>query len=207
MFNTKEKRERSVGTRLFLKAFRSASPKAAMVRRPQRPGIHGKDRRRQPSEYSQQLVEKQKIKYSYGLREAQLRRLFAASSKSVSSTGIMLMNLLERRLDNVVFRLGLAPSRSIARQVIGHGHIQVNGKRVDIPSFSVRPNDVIKIKENAKSFATFTGLGERLKKFNPPTWLSINPETLEGKMVAMPKDVEFPFDISLVVDYYSRIVK
>src|SRR6185436_20123316 len=125
MFDTSSKKERALGVPLQLKPFRSASPKSAILRRPNRPGQHGGGRRRPPSEFAQQLNEKQKFKYTYGLREAQIRRIFQKASKAASSTGPMFMSLLERRLDNVVFRLGIAPSRSVARQFISHGHIQV----------------------------------------------------------------------------------
>jgi small subunit ribosomal protein S4 len=207
MFDTRERKERALGTRLFLKAFRSASPKSAMVRRPARPGEHGKDRRRAPSEYGKQLSEKQKFKAAYGLREAQMRKVFKTASKSVSTTGPMIMSLLERRLDNVVYRLGLAPSRSVGRQLIGHGHMTVNGRRVTIPSIQVRPKDVIAIRIQSKDHPAFRTLGETLKKHQAPTWLSVDPDKWEGKVTSMPKDLEIPFDIALVVDYYSKIVK
>ena len=207
MFDTRERKERSLGTRLFLKAFRSSSPKAAMVRRPARPGLHGKDRRRAPSEYSRQLSEKQKFKFAYGLREAAMRKLFKAASKSVTTTGPMIMSLLERRLDNVVYRLGLAPSRSMARQLIGHGHIMLNNRRVTIPSIQARPKDVITVRAQSKDHPVFKNLNESLKKYQTQTWLTIDPEKWEGQVTTLPKDLEMPFDISLVVDYYSRIVK
>ena len=207
MFDTREKKERSVGTRLFLKPFRSQSPKAAMVRRPQRPGMHGKAHRRAPSEFSQQLSEKQKIKYTYGLREAQLRNTFKKAMKSPATTGPLFMSLLERRLDSALFRLGFAPSRSVARQLIGHGHIQVNGKRVKAPSFQVRPKDVISIRPASKAHPLFKDLSERLAKVETPSWLQLDAPQAEGKVTALPRDFEMPFDIGLVVDYYSKIVK
>ena len=207
MFNTKEKRERSLGVRLFLKAFRSNSPKSAMVRRPHRPGLHGKDRRRQPSEFGKQLAEKQKFKFSYGLREAQMRRVFQAAAKSAKTTGPMIVSLLERRFDNVVYRLGFAPSRSVGRFLISHGHMFINGKRVDIPSRAVKTGDVITIRPQSATNPSFKDLGESLKKHTTPTWMTMNPETREGKITALPKDFDIPFDISLVVDYYSKIVK
>lgn len=207
MFNTREKKERSLGTRLFLKATRSASPKAAMVRRPSRPGEHGKDRRRAPSEFGKQLAEKQKFKATYGLREAAIRKVFMKASKSSATTGPLFMSLLERRLDNVVYRLGFAPSRSVARQLIGHGHMMLNGRRVTIPSILVKQGDVVTIRPQSKEHAAFRTLGETLSKNQTPTWLSVDGEKREGKVSSMPKDLEIPFDIALVVDYYSKIVK
>lgn len=207
MFDTRSKKERSLGTPLSLKPFRSAGPKSAIVRRPQKPGQHGGARRRAPSEFGEQLKEKQKFKYTYGLREAQLRNTFKKASKSPSTTGPLFVSLLERRLDNVVYRLGLAPSRSVARQLVGHGHIQVNSKRVSAPSYQVRPNDMIRIRPESKDHPAFKELSETLKKHETPSWLSIDPVSFEAKVVSVPKDVESPFDISLVVDYYSKTVK
>lgn len=207
MFNTREKKERSLGTRLFLKATRSASPKSAMVRRPHRPGEHGKDRRRAPSEFGKQLAEKQKFKAAYGLRESAIRQVFMKASKSAATTGPLFLSLLERRLDNVVYRLGFAPSRSVARQIIGHGHMLLNGRRVTIPSILVRQGDVITIRPQSRDNASFRTLKETLPKYQTPTWLTINAEKEEGKVSSMPKDLEMPFDVALVVDYYSKIVK
>lgn len=207
MFDTSSKKERALGVPLQLKPFRSASPKSAILRRPNRPGQHGAGRRRPPSEFSQQLAEKQKFKYTYGLREAQLRGIFQKASKSAASTGPAFMNLLERRLDNVVFRLGIAPSRSVARQVISHGHIQVNGKRVKSSSYQVKAGNVIRIRPESKDQQLFRELPEKLKTYNAPNWLTVDPGSLEGTVKTLPKDLEFPFDISLVVDYYSKLVK
>lgn len=207
MFDTREKKERSLGTRLFLKAFRSSSPKSAMVRRPHRPGLHGKDHRRAPSEFARQLREKQKFKYTYGLREAQMRLVFRKASKSPKVTGPTIVALLERRLDNVVYRLGIAPSRSIARQLVGHGHIMVNGKRVDIPSYAVKVKDKITIREQSRNHPLFKELAATLKKQQTPTWMTLDPDKVEGVITSAPKDFDIPFDIALVVDYYSKIVK
>jgi len=207
MFDTRERKERALGVKLGLKPFRSLSPKAAMVKKPSRPGQHGASRRRAPSEFGEQLSEKQKFKHTYGLREAQMRRTFKQASKSPSTTGPLFMSLLERRLDNVVYRLGIAPSRSVARQLVGHGHIHVNGKRVKSSSFQVKANDVIRIRPESKDHSAFKNLAETLKTHKTSSWLSINPETFEGKVLSAPRDLEIPFDISKVVDYYSKIVK
>lgn len=203
MFDTSEKKERSLGTKLFLKAHRCNSPKCVTIRRPQRPGLHGKARR-SLSEFGQQLAEKQKIKYSYGIREAQMEKVFKTASKSVSITGEMIMQLLERRLDNAVFRLGLANSRAVARQIVGHGHIFVNGKRVSIPSYLVRIGDKISIRPKSKTHVYFKDLGEKMKNFEAPIWFKLNKETFEGEVISMPKDYDVPFDVNMVVDYYSK---
>ena len=156
------------------------------------------------SEYGQQLKEKQKIKATYGLREAQLRRTFFAALKNPGITGVAMIQLLERRLDNVVFKLGLASSRSVARQLVGHGHFQVNEKSVKAPSYLVKVSDKIRIRPISKSLAQFSGLGEKLKNFQPEIWLRLDKEKLEGLIASLPKDFDLPFDVNIVVDYYSK---
>ncbi|HEY4475800.1 MAG TPA: 30S ribosomal protein S4 [Candidatus Paceibacterota bacterium] len=207
MFNTKEKKERALGTKLFLKSSRCLSPKCVTVRRPTRPGAHGRDRQRPLSEFGQQLKEKQKFQWSYGLREAQMKKVFRQALKNPAVTGNMIVSLLERRLDNVVYRLGLALSRSVARQLVGHGHITVNSRKVTVPSYLVRAGDVIAIREQSKNNPVFKDLNISLKKYEPPIWLYIDKEKYEGKVVSPPKDFEVPFDVSMVVDYYSKVVK
>lgn len=204
MFNTREKKERSLGTKLFLKPERCNSPKCVTIRRPLRPGLHGKARRRPPSEFAQQLREKQKIKFSYGIRERQLEQVFSKAEKNTGMTGEMIINYLERRLDNVVFRLGLAPSRSVARQLVGHGHIWLNSRRVTIPSLVVRAGDAVAIRPQSRDYQVFRDLASRLKNYEPPIWLQLDKEKLEGKVVSLPKDFEILFDVNLVVDYYSK---
>jgi len=203
MFDTSEKKERALGVKLFLKANRCNSQKCATIRRPQRPGLHGKARRTL-SEFGSQLAEKQKIKFSYGIREAQMQKVFDTASKSKGITSEMIMQLLERRLDNAVFRLGLTGSRAVARQIIGHGHIFVDGKRVSIPSYLVEVGDKISIRPKSKDFVYFKDLGEKLKNFDAPVWLKLNKETYEGEVVSMPKEYDVPFDVNMVVDYYSK---
>lgn len=203
MFNTKEKKERSLGTHLFLKARRCNSQKCATIRRPSRPGMHGK-RRRSLSEMGEQLMEKQKIKFSYGIKESQMNKIFLKASKKRGVTGETILQLLERRLDNTVFRLGLAPSRSVARQLVSHGHIVVNGRKVTIPSFSVAVGNKIGIRPTSKDHPIFKEITETIKKYEPPVWLNLNKETLEGKVVGLPKDLEASFDVNMVVDYYSK---
>lgn len=203
MFNTQEKKERALGTKLFLKAHRCNSPRCALVRKPHRPGLHGQARHA-VSEFGQQLNEKQKIKASYGIRETQMKRIFSSAAKNPGITGNMIVQLLERRLDNAVYRLGLAPSRSVARQLVGHGHILVNNRKVTIPSFLVRSKDEISIRPQSGDQSVFKALPEMLKKYEPPVWLELDKEKLKGRVVSLPKDLEFPFDVNMVVDYYSK---
>lgn len=116
----------------------------------------------------------------------------------------MMVQMLERRLDNVLYRMGFAESRSIGRQLAGHGHIMVNGRKVTIPSYLVKVGDVISIRPESKNSPQFKDLAERLKKYDAPVWVSVDPDKLEGKLVSLPKDFEVPFDVNLVVDYYSK---
>lgn len=204
MFNTTEKRERALGTKLFLKAHRCNSPKCATIRNPQLPGVHGKARRRPPSEVGTQLREKQKIKAVYGIRESAMGKVFETANKNPGVTGQMIMVLLERRLDNVVYRLGLAASRSVGRQLVGHGHIMVNGRKVTIPSYLVRVGEVISIRPQSKDAPLFKDLGETMKQYEAPVWLALDKEKLEGRVVSAPKDFDVPFDVNMVVDYYSK---
>ena len=204
MFDTKEKKERSLGTKLFLKAHRCNSAKCALDRKQIKPGAHGASRRGAKSEFGQQLNEKQKIRFTYGLREAQIGKVFGTASKKAGITANMVIQLLETRLDNVVFRLGLAPSRSVARQLINHGHIMLNGKKTNIPSLLVKVGDKISIRPQSKDHIVFKDLSTNLMKYVAPVWLNINPEKLEGKIVSLPTDIEFPFDINMVVDFYSK---
>jgi len=206
MKKSSEKQERALGMKLFLKGDRCNSPKCAMVRRPTRPGMHGAKRKRALSEFGDQLLEKQRIKASYGLREAQLAKMVgAAMEKSgAAAVGEIIISELERQLSNVVFRLGLAMSRVVARQLINHGHFLVNGKNVSSPSFAVKVRDVISIKPSSQKLLLFNDLSTKLKKYDPVEWLVLDKEKMEGRMLSLPKDVEMPFDVSLIVDYYSK---
>ena len=203
MFNTQEKKERALGVKLFLKAYRCNSPKCVMLRRPHRPGLHGKSRR-VLSEIGQQLNEKQKIKVSYGIREAQMKRVFQKAAKNPGITGALIVQLLERRLDNVVYRLGLAPSRSVARQLVGHGHILVNGRKVSVPSYAVKAGDRVAIRPESRDNPVLKGLAEEFKNYQAPPWLKLDRDRQEGEVVSLPKDLEVPFDVNMVVDYYSK---
>ncbi|MBI2588013.1 30S ribosomal protein S4 [Candidatus Azambacteria bacterium] len=201
----KGKKARALGENLFLKGSRDLSPKAAVLRRPYRPGVHGKARRRAPSEYGLQLREKQKVKLSYGVEERQFRRYFEAA-KGHGNAGELLLEKLERRLDNVVFRLGFALSRSIARQYVSHGHVFVNGRAVTIPSYEVAVGEEITLKPKVKETPMFQEQLLTLKKAEPPAWLSLDKETLGGKVIGRPTPdiVQTPFNFQRIVEHYSR---
>jgi len=196
---------RTENKRLFLKGDKCKSDKCPVNRKRMAPGKDPKTRQKKQSEYAVQMREKQKIKFSYGVTDRQLKKVFknAAGTKGTSAIDVI-TKLLEGRLDNVIMRLGFAPSRSISRQMVNHGHFSVNGWRVKTPSYQVRPGDVITIYVPSRNNAVFEGMQEKLKSYNVPSWLSLNKETLEGKVESEPKDVDFQFNINLVVDYYSK---
>ncbi len=199
-----EKKERALGVKLFLKGERCNSQKCAMIRRPYRPGMHGKRRRGAASEYAQQLLEKQKVKITYGLKEAQLYKLFKELMTKSDSLGQAVVSSLERRIDNTVFRLGFAPSRTSARQYVSHGHFLINSRKITTPSYLVKVNDIISIRPNSKKCLIFKNLSDIISKRDLPEWLEIDKDKLEGRVKLLPKETEALFDINLVVDYYSR---
>ena len=168
------------------------------------PGQHGLKSRRKVSEYGQQLREKQKVKRMYGLLERQFKRYFSLAARKKSSTGEALLTLLETRLDNVIYRLNLASSRSQARQIVSHGHVLVNGEKVTIPSFNVKIGDVISLSTKATSFQFIKQTSEDSKDAKLPSWLE--KKALAGKIIALPKREELYADINerLIVEYYSR---
>jgi small subunit ribosomal protein S4 len=206
LLKSKEKKERSLGAKLGLKAHRCNSPKCAMVRRPNSPGVHTRPSRGGGSEFKLQLAEKQKIRYSYGLTEKQMKHTVtrALANKKTGSVRDQIVKKLETRLDNTIYRIGFAPSRIMARQLIGHGHFLVNGRRVTICSFAVKPGDVISIKESSKPMLLFKDLSNVLKGENPENWIVRNNQKLEGTIKSFPDNVEMPFDINMVIDFYSR---
>ncbi len=205
MNKSKEKLERSLGMKLFLKGDRCNSPKCAMVRRPSRPGVHGAKRRRAPSEFGSQLMEKQRMRVSYGLRENQLSEIVSKAMKQKSAgVGDSIIETLERQFANVVFRLGIASSRTIARQLISHGHFFVNKKKIRAPFYPLKVGETVSIAPKSKELLIFNDLSNKLKKYDTPEWLILDKEKLEGKLLALPRDMEMPFDINLVVDYYSK---
>ncbi len=198
------KKERALGENLLLKGARSLGPKAAVVRRPYRPGAHGKSRQRALSDFGRQLKEKQKFKLSYGLNEHNLRGLVLHAMKMKGSTATRILELLERRLDNVVYRLGFAPSRASARKFIRDGHIFVNKKRVRSPGYVIQVKNAIGIRPESLSKGAFKELKETLKKYEAPSWLRIDLETLEGHVLSLPGDMPAPFEINLLVESFSK---
>ncbi len=199
-----EKKERSLGVKLSIRSERCDSPKCALIRKPHKPGMHGK-RYRNLSDFGIQLQEKQKLRLSYGLTDKDLGKLLKkVVKKSSQLTPQALVEALESRLDNVVYRLGFAPSRSVARQLVSHGHFVVNGRRVTVPSYRLRPGDTVAIRPASKDIAYFQSLTEKLKNYEPSPWLSLSHEDLTGKMLSHPKEVDLPVDVGLVVDYYSN---
>jgi small subunit ribosomal protein S4 len=178
-----------------------------MVRKPYPPGQHGKNSKKRPTEYGTQLAEKQKIKMIYGVREKQFKRYFDLATKRSGVTPEIIVELLERRLDNVVFRLGIAPTRNAARQLVSHGHMLVNGKKANSPSFSVKAGDIIDIKESSKSKKIFANTRTILKKFQTPKWLEIDKDKLSSKVIGLPdKEItsNIPVQVSKVLEFYSR---
>lgn len=196
---------RREGTKLFLKGDRCFSEKCAIERRAYPPGMHGQGRTRF-SDYGVQLREKQKVKRMYGLLEKQFRRTFFKASSMKGLAGENLLMLLERRLDNVVFRMGFATSRNESRQLIQHGHFTVNGKKVSTPSILVRPGWKIGLREKSKNVARITAALEALEGRSLPQWLEIEKTTSEGTVKQLPvrEDITLPIDEQLIVELYSR---
>jgi small subunit ribosomal protein S4 len=199
---------RREGEKLFLKGERCVSPKCAFERRPYPPGLHGRQAqfRRKVSDYGLQLRAKQKARRVYGVLERQFRRYFREAEQRRGLTGTNLLVLLESRLDNVVYRLGFAASRPQARQLVRHGHMEVNGRKVDIPSFLVKPGDVITVRQGSQRSPYFRDLIEDLSHRAVPEWLSRDDEAMVGRVMALPerKDIDVAFDEQLIVEYYSR---
>lgn len=200
---------RREGQKLFLKGARCYTEKCALERRDYPPGEHGplsRFRRRRPTDYSLQLREKQKVRRIYGVLERQFRRYFREAERMPGLTGENLLILLERRLDNVVYRLGFADSRAQARQLVQHGHFTVNGRRVTIPSLLVRPDDVISVREGSRKRTYFKERAQLLDGRKVPEWLQLDPNTLSARVLALPRreDIDIPVNEQLVVEYYSR---
>lgn len=162
--------------------------------------------RRKKSEYGQQLNEKQKLKFVYGVLEKQFHKYYLAATKRDGITGEMLLQILESRLDNVVYRLGLANTRREARQLVSHAHFTVNGKKVNIPSYLVKVGDVIAVREKSRSNAKFTALKEDIGTVLVPKWLDMNKETLEGRVIALAsrEDIDIPVEEHMIVELYSK---
>lgn len=200
---------RREGEKLFLKGERCFSPKCSFERRGYAPGQHGKGaqfRRRRDSDYNRQLRAKQKARRSYGILERQFRRYYQVALSRRGLTGLNLLQILESRLDNVVYRLGFADSRAQARLLVTHGHFTVNGRRTDVPSMLVSPGDVIAVREGSRSRPFFKNLPAVAEDRTIPPWLSRELKSLSGSVIRMPERSEIDSNLQeqLIVEYYSR---
>jgi len=197
---------RREGEKLFLKGDRCYSEKCSVERRPFPPGVHGQGRRSKPSEYGLQLREKQKAKRIYGLMEKQFRNYFKKADRQLGITGENLLILLERRLDNVVFRMGFASSRKEARQLVNHGHFTLNGHKATIPSMLLKPGDVVQVRDTSKDSPKFQEIKDQAAYKTPPEWLSIDVENLTGSVLAYPtrEQIDTAVNEQLIVELYSR---
>lgn len=197
---------RREGTKLFLKGERCYSDKCSVAKRAFPPGQHGQRRRAKVSDYGLQLREKQKARRIYGVMERQFRRYFRAANRAKGVTGERLLQILELRLDNVVYRLGFADSRSQARQLVNHGHFSVNGKKVDIPSYLVKENDEIVVRESSRGVTYFKNLGEVLSERRVSEWLTLDAANFAGRVVRLPEreEIDIPVQEHHIVEMYSR---
>lgn len=175
-----------------------------LAKRPYGPGQHGNDRKKKPSEYGKQLLEKQKLRFTYGVSERQFRRYFGIAKKSKTLTGLTFMQICERRLDNVVFRLGFASTRRQARQLVSHGHVTLDGKRVDIPSYLVEVNQTVSLKESSKGLKIVKESLEKASNLVP--YVTLDKGKVEGKLSRLPERSELSpeIDEALVVEFYNR---
>ena len=196
---------RREGCKLFLKGEKCYGSKCAIDQRPTPPGEHGQARQRKQSEYGMQLRKKQKAKRTYGVLESQFHHYFEEADRQKGITGDNLLIMLERRLDNVVYRLGFGVSRPQARQIVRHGHIRVNGKKVDIPSYLVNAGDVITVREKSAESDHFKALREGTGRV-VPQWLTIDAANLKATVAALPKreDIDMSIQENLIVELYSR---
>jgi small subunit ribosomal protein S4 len=201
----REKLERRLGVDLGLKGERRLAGKSALEKRPYAPGQHGQ-RRTKISEYGMQLREKQKAKFMYGVSEKQFRRLFKEAANKEGNTGELLIQLLEQRLDNVVYRLGFATTRAFARQLVNHGHILVDGKRVDIPSYRVKPGQKIEIREKSKANPQIVRSLELTNQTGIVEWVDVDKDKLSGIFSRLPEreEVKIPVEERFIVELYSK---
>ncbi len=197
---------RREGEKLFLKGSRCLTDKCAVERRPFAPGQHGQGRRRKISPYGLQLREKQKIRRIYGVLEKQFSNYFKVADRKQGVTGEILLQLLEIRLDNLVYRLGFAASRKAARQLVRHRHVLVDGRIVDIPAYAVRPGEVIRIKEKSKKMESIHESLKDVGRGDDYPWLRLNKAALEGELIEVPKRTDIPLTVNeqLVVELYSK---
>ncbi len=196
---------RREGVKLFLKGDKCMT-KCTLERRNTRPGQHGASRPRKASGYALQLREKQKVRRTYGVLERQFKKHFNTAARRPGKTSENLLQVLEMRLDNLVYRLGFADSRAQARQLVNHGHFAVNGRKTDIPSFIAKPNDVISVRERAKGLEYFKVRALLLAQKGVPAWLSLNIGEMSGRVLTLPSrtDLELPFEEQMVVELYQR---
>jgi small subunit ribosomal protein S4 len=193
--------------KLFLKGERCHTEKCAIERRNFVPGQHGKDRKPKIVGYGLQLREKQKTRRYYRLLEGQFRNLFEKASQMSGITGENLLGMLEKRLDNVVYRMGLATSRAMGRQMVRHGHFAVNGRKVNIPSFQVKPNDVVEVRERSKNHPHILSSRDATAHAPTPNWLEVDRDALRGRVLAQPKReelVQIQLNEQLIVELYSK---
>jgi small subunit ribosomal protein S4 len=197
---------RREGVKLFLKGDRCMSNKCAVERRNTRPGQHGQARPRKQSGYALQLREKQKVRRTYGVLERQFQRYYATAARRKGKTSETLVQLLEMRMDTVVYRLGFADSRAQARQLVSHGHFQLNGRKTDIPSAILKPGDEVAVRERSKGLEYFKTRALLVTQKGVPGWLRLDPAAMSGHIQALPtrQELELPFDEALVVEYYQR---
>lgn len=196
---------RREGMKLFLKGDRCYTTKCAVERRGYAPGQHGQNRKKL-SEYGVQLREKQKARRIYGVLERQFRRYYELATRMKGMTGVNLLTLLETRLDNVVYRLGFARSRAEARQLVRHGHFAVNGRKVSVPSFRVRPGDEITVRERSRTRPLFEELAQVAAVRTVPAWLEASPSEFKGRVVRLPEreEIDVPVQEHLIVELYSK---
>ena len=197
---------RREGQKLFLKGDRCYTDKCAIERRPFAPGMHNQGRTKKLSEYGMQLREKQKARRYYGVLESQFSKYYEMAANRKGVTGDNLLSILETRLDNVIYRLGFAMSRPEARQLVRHGHFTINGHRVDIPSYLVKPGEVIALKEGSRSLEKFKASLEANGSRAVPKWLDFDQNTLVAKVVGTParEDIDLPIEEHLIVELYSK---
>ncbi len=196
---------RREGTKLFLKGERCMTGKCALDRRSTAPGQHGAANKKM-REYGVQFREKQKTRRYYGVLEKQFKNYFAEAERRDGMTGENLLKILECRLDNVVYRMGMAESRKEARQLVLHAHFLLNGKKVNVPSLIVKVGDVITVKDSSKDLTKFKELAEGMSSKISPKWLEVNRENISAKVIALPEreDIDFPFAEQLIVELYSK---
>jgi len=198
---------RREGMKLFLKGERCHTEKCAIEKRNFAPGQHGKDRRPKIVGYGLQLREKQKARRYYGILEGQFRNLFEKAARTKGVTGDNMLNLLERRLDNVIYRMGLGTSRPQARQIVRHGHIQVNGRKVNIPSFTVKVGDLVEVREKSRENPTILSARDATAHAPAPNWIEVDRENLKGRVLTMPRRdelVQIQLNEQLIVELYSK---